>query len=71
MKPIFSRSLIFSVSLIIAVILTATAVTVKANAGQALSAIFLPEPATLLLLGTGMAGVAGVFRKRLKARKSK
>ncbi len=71
MKPIISSSLIFSISSIIAVILTATAVTVKANAGHALSAMVLPEPATLLLLGTGMAGIAGLVRKHLKSKKSK
>jgi len=60
------------ISIVLLLITIATSpVTVQADAGQAVNAIPMPEPVTLLLIGTGLAGIAGIFRKRLRSRKTK
>ena len=68
-RPAMKRFL--KVGLVIAATIGFTAFTVHANGGQTVSSIAITEPASLLLLGTGLAGVAGIFRRRLRSRQSK
>lgn len=43
----------------------------RADRAQNASTISVPEPATMILFGTGLAGAAAIFRKRLKSRGQK
>jgi hypothetical protein len=62
---------VLKISFIVAVVLGFGALLVHADAGHQVNAILIPEPASLLLLGTGIAAVATIFLRRLKSRNSK
>jgi hypothetical protein len=62
---------VLKVGLVVAAVLGFGALLVHADVGQPVNAIVIPEQASLLLLGTGVAAVATIFRRRLKSRNSK
>ena len=68
MKRVLRGSLMIALA---SVMIGPAASYARADRAPSPSTVSVPEPATMILFGTGLAGAAAIFRRRLKSRGQK
>ena len=63
--------LVLKIGLVVAAVVGFGVLLVNADVGRPAKGLEITEPASLLLLGTGVAAVATIFRRLLKSRNLK